>query len=57
MMIDLVMETEAELCIPLRVLSLRNFETRGQNAAIMIGEVVRIKRVKELGERCSDTVP
>lgn len=51
-MIDLVIETEAELCGPLRVLCLRSFETRGQNVAIIRGEVVRIEQVEDLSEQC-----
>ena len=52
-MIDLVIETEAELCAPLRVLCRRSFESRGQNVAIISGEVVRIEQVEDLSEQCS----
>ena len=57
MMIYLAIETEAELCGPLRVLFLRSFETRGQNVAIIIGEVVRIEQVEDLIEQCSCVPP
>ena len=52
-MIDLVIETKAELCGPVPVLCLRSFETRGQNVAIINGEVFRIEQVEDLSEQCS----
>ena len=52
-MIDLVIETEAEPYGPLRVLCLRSFETRGQNVASISCEVVRIEQVEDLSEQCS----
>lgn len=41
MMIDLAIETEAELCGLVRVVCLRSFESRGLNAALTIEALIR----------------
>ena len=53
MMIDLVIETEAEPCGTVRVLCLRSFESRGLNAALTAEALIReLWRVDiGLGER------